>query len=216
MRDQFVFHIEQYPIAESVGANVDEVLREDTTFTVVTEDGNKFKGNAVVFCTGKEYRRLGAPDEEKFLGRGIAFCATCDAPLYRGKRVAVVGSGNSALTAVRDLINFAAEIHLVHRRNIFTADASLIKEVKSVKKVKFHTNTEIQEFLGDDRLRGVRLKSIEGKKTEDLKIDGVFLEIGLTPNTESIEDLIELNERGEIPVKADSSTTITGFSQPAM
>ncbi len=210
MRDQFAFHMEQYPIAESVGANVDEVIREDTTFTVATEDGSKFKGNSVVFCTGKEYRRLGVPGEEKFLGRGIAFCATCDAPLYKGKRVAVVGGGNSALTAVRDLVNFATEIHLVHRRNIFTADVSIVNEVKSTKNVVLHTNMVVQEFRGDDRLKGVRLKSTEGN-IEDLEIDGVFLEIGLTPNTEPIKDFIDLNERGEIPVKADNSTAIAGF-----
>jgi len=211
MRDQFVFHMEQYPIAESLGANVHTVIREDALFTVVTENGNKFESNSVVFCTGKEYRRLGVPGEKKFIGRGIAFCATCDAPLYKGKRVAVVGGGNSALTAVRDLINFATEIHLVHRRDTFTADTSLVIEVKTAKNVIFHTNMVVEAFLGNERLKDVRLKSSGGKRIKELKVDGVFLEIGLTPNTDPIKGIIQLNDRGEIPVKADCSTTIPGF-----
>ena len=211
MRDQFVFHMERYPIAESLGANVHKVIREDTLFTVMTENGNKYESNSVVFCTGKEYRKLGVPGENKFLGHGIAFCATCDAPLYKGKRVAVVGGGNSAFTAVRDLINFATEIHLVHRRDSFTADNALFIEVKTAKNVVFHTNMVVQAFLGDERLKGVRLKSSKGKKIEELNVDGVFLEIGLTPNTDPIKGIMELNERGEIPIEADCSTTIPGF-----
>ncbi len=176
-----------------------------------TEGKKEYKGNSVIFCTGKEYRRLGVPGEDKFIGRGIAFCATCDAPLYRGKKVAVVGGGNSAFTAVRDLINFADEIHLVHRKDSFKADISLVKHVKSTKKVLLHTNMVVQEFLGDDTLRGVRLKSTQEQETLDIEVDGVFLEIGLTPNTEAVKDLIQLNARGEIPVKSDNSTALSGF-----
>ncbi len=211
MKDQFLFHMEQYPIAESVGANVLNVGKNNSTFIVTTEDKKEFTGNSVIFCTGKEYRRLGVPGEEKFIGRGIAFCATCDAPLYKGKKVAVVGGGNSAFTAVRDLINFADEIYLVHRRDSFKADISLVKHVKSAKKVVIHTNMIVQEFLGDDTFKGIRLRSTNKKETLDIKVDGVFLEIGLRPNTESVRDLIQLNTQGEIPVKSDNSTAISGF-----
>ncbi len=211
MKEQFVFHMEQYPIAESVGENVILVTQKDKTFVIKTEDSKAFKGKSVVYCAGKEYRRLGVRNEEKFIGHGIAFCATCDAPLYKGKKVAVVGGANSALTAARDLITFASEIHLVHRRDTFKADAALVKEVKKAKNVTFHTNMTVQEFLGNDTLTGVRLKSTTSTTTTDLAVDGVFLEIGLSANTDPVKDLVRLNDRGEIPVRSDNATSVSGF-----
>jgi alkyl hydroperoxide reductase subunit F len=211
LKDQFRFHMEKYAIAESIGENVLKIEKKKDVFTVKTEDGNSFKGYSLIFATGKEYRRLGVPGEDKFIGHGIAFCATCDAPLYKGKKVAVVGGGNSAFTAARDLINFATEIHLLHRSNSFKANASLVNEIKNAKNVKFHTNTIIQEFLGRDRLSGVKLKSTTGKESLSLHLDGIFLEIGLTPNTGPVRDLITLNKHGEIPIKDDNSTSIPGF-----
>ncbi len=211
LKDQFVFHMEQYPIAETVGANVVKVVKKNNTFTVKTENDKEFKGNSVIFCTGKEYRRLGVAGEDRFIGHGIAFCATCDAPLYKDKKVAVVGGGNSAFTAVRDLINFAKEIHHIHRGDTFKADAALIKEAKNAKNVVFHTKSVIQEFMGKETLNGVRLQSTEGEETTELQVDGVFLEIGLTPSTEAVKDLIQLSERGEIPVQHDNSTFVPGF-----
>lgn len=209
--EQFTYHMEQYAIAESVGENVVQVEKKGTTFFVKTEKDTEFKGNSVIFSTGKEYRRLGVPGEDKFIGHGIGFCATCDAPLYKGKKVAVVGGANSAFTAARDLIGFATEVYLVHRRDSFKADTSLVDEVKKAKNVKFYTNMVIQAFLGEEKLTGVRLRAIEGKETTDLQVDGVFLEIGLTPNTDAVKDFVQLNERGEIPVNKDNSTSIPGF-----
>jgi alkyl hydroperoxide reductase subunit F len=106
---------------------------------------------------------------------------------------------------------FAKEIHLVHRRDAFNADASLVNDAKKAKNVTFHTNMVVGEFLGNDKLTGVRLRSTTGKKTKDLHVDGVFLEIGLTANTDPIKDFIELNEKGEIPVQQDNATSISGF-----
>lgn len=211
MKDQFTFHVEQYPIAESVGETVIAVTQKNKTFTVKTEGGKAFKGRTVIYCAGKEYRRLGVPNEEKFIGHGIAFCATCDAPLYKNKKVAVIGGANSAFTAARDLITFASEIHLVHRREMYKADAALVAEVRKAKNVTFHTNMIVQEFLGNDTLTGVRLKSADSTTTKDVQVDGVFLEIGLSANTDPVRDFIVLNEKGEIPVHADNTTSISGF-----
>ena len=127
---------------------------------------------------------------------------------YQGRRVAVVGGGNSALTAVRDLIDFASEIHLIHRRAEFRADQALIEEVKKAQNVTFHTPMIVHSFLGKDVLTGVRLESVYGKDRMDLSVDGVFLEIGLTPNSKPLKDLVGLNKWGEIPVSQDQSTSI--------
>ena len=174
MTEVFRNHMERQPISEVLGVNVTKVEKENSSFLLMTEEGKRFKARSVVYCAGKEYRRLGVPGEEQFVGRGIGFCATCDAPLYQGKRVAVVGGGNSAFTSVRDLINFASEIHVIHRKTEFKADASLIQEIKGAKNVIFHTPMEVRAFLGADKLTGVRLESVDGKEKFDLLVDGVF------------------------------------------
>lgn len=211
MTELFRNHLEEYLIAEALGTNVVEVEKDDSGFIVSTDDDRRFRARSVIYCAGKEYRRLGVPGEERFLGRGISFCATCDAPLYRSKQVAVVGGGNSAFTAARDLLNFASEINLIHRREEFKADAKLIREVRNASNVVFHAPMLVRGFLGKDRLTGVRLESVDGKDRYDLKIDGVFLEIGLTPNSIALKNLIQLNEWGEVPINRDQSTTIQGL-----
>ena len=211
MTELFRNHLEEYLIAEALGTNVVEVEKDDRGFIVSTDDDRRFRARSVIYCAGKEYRRLGVPGEERFIGRGISFCATCDAPLYRSKQVAIVGGGNSAFTAARDLLNFTSETHLIHRREEFKADAKLIREVRKTRKVVFHTPMLVRGFLGKDRLTGVRLESVDGKDRYDLKIDGVFLEIGLTPNSSSLKNLIRLNEWGEVPINRDQSTTIQGL-----
>jgi alkyl hydroperoxide reductase subunit F len=211
LKEQFMFHAEAYPIAESIGANVVMVALDNKIFLVKTDDEKTFKGRSVIFCTGKEYRRLGVPGEDRFIGHGIAFCATCDAPLYKNKTVAVVGGGNSAFTAARDLTGYAKNVHVVHRRDRFTADNALVKEVKKAPNITLHTNMSVTEFQGDTRLESVVLTSTRNAETISIAVDGVFLEIGLTPNTGAVRDLIALNKRAEIPVQHDNSTDVPGF-----
>lgn len=211
MTEIFRNHMERQPIAEAIGINVEKIDKENNSFILTTEDGKHFKARSVIYCAGKEYRKLGVPGEEQFIGRGIGFCATCDAPLYQGKRVAVVGGGNSAFTSVRDLVNFASEIHLIHRKTEFKADASLTQDVKSAKNVVLHTPMEVRAFLGTEKLTGVRLESVDGKEKFDLLVDGVFLEIGLIPNSSPLKDLLHLSESAQIPANRDQSTKIEGL-----
>jgi thioredoxin-disulfide reductase len=204
-------HVENHAIAEASGTNVVGVKRAKTQFLVKTEDKRQFRARSIIYCAGMEYRRLGVPGEERFLGKSIGFCATCDAPLYRDKKVAVVGGGNSAFTAARDLLTFASEIHLIHRRKDFTADKKLSEEVLNSGNVTTHTPMEVRAFLGKKKLTGIRLKSADSRKKLDITVDGVFLEIGLSPNSVPMKDIIELNQWGEVPVKKDQSTSIPGL-----
>jgi alkyl hydroperoxide reductase subunit F len=158
-----------------------------------------------------EYRRLGVPGEERFIGKGIGFCATCDAPLYQGKAVAVVGGGNSAITAVRDLMNYASELHIIHRREDLTANYELIEETLASGVVKIHKPMIVKSFLGMDKLTGVRLESTDGLERFDLKVDGVFLEIGLDPNNDPLKNLLKMNEAGEVPITESGSTQVEGL-----
>ena len=211
MSETFRWHMERNPVAEAIGSNVAKVEKKGQEFGLATEDGKLFKALAVVYCAGKEYKRLDVPGEEKFMGKGIAFCATCDAPLYKGKHVAVVGGGNSAFTSARDLLGFASEIHLVHRRPDFRADTALVGEVRKAANVTFHNPMEVVEYLGSDKLTGIRLRSPDGKNKQDLAVDGVFLEIGLTPNSAPLQGLLQLTPAGEVPVDRAQATHEKGL-----
>ncbi|RMG28523.1 MAG: hypothetical protein D6721_08200 [Gammaproteobacteria bacterium] len=205
-------HAERFPVAERLGTEVTEVRRrEDGDFEVRTRDGQRYRARSIVYCAGKQHRTLGVPGEARFLGRGIAFCATCDAPLYADRRVAVVGGGNSAFTAARDLLPWAREIHIINLLPDFQADPVLIEEVTANDKVKLHPSTHVRAFLGDDQLTGVRLESEDGRERQDLPVDGVFLEIGLVPNSKPVEKLLKLDEQGQIPTHCDGSTEVPGF-----
>ncbi|MFP4477590.1 MAG: protein disulfide oxidoreductase [Desulfatibacillaceae bacterium] len=211
LSEQFRHHAEHYEVDEALGVTVEKITRSGDVFTAVAEDGNEYTGKTVVYCAGKEYRRLGVPGEDRFIGHGIAFCATCDAPLYKDRRVAVVGGGNSAFTAARDLMHWAREIHVINIIPDFQADAVLQEQVGEAGNVTLHPGTTVQRFLGTQKLGGVRLVGAEGKHITDLPVDGVFLEIGLSPNSGPVKDLVELNENGEIVTKRDQSTSVPGF-----
>ncbi|MBU2490759.1 MAG: FAD-dependent oxidoreductase [Proteobacteria bacterium] len=206
-------HAERFDIAEELDVRVDQVRAERDILVALAADGRSFSGRGLIWCAGAAYRRLNVPGEDRFLGRGIAFCATCDAPLYQGKRVAVVGGGNSAFTAARDLLHWAREIHVINIEPDFQADPALVEEVGSAPNVKFHKSSRVLEYLGSGALSGVRLETGKGdsEKTLDLPVDGVFLEIGLSPNTRPVAGLVDLNAQGEIPVNRDQSTAVPGF-----
>lgn len=205
-------HLENYPIAVRLHSKVMRIEKAGEEFLVHGEDNQHYRGRAVIYCAGKRYRRLDVPGEERFTGRGIAWCATCDAPLYQDKRVAVVGGGNSAFTAVRDLLRYASKIHIIHVHDSFKADPILVDEVRQAgQKVQFHLGAQVREFLGKEKLEGVRLVSGEGEPLEDLAVDGVFLEIGLEPNSAAVAQLVELNDRKEVSVDRNQATAIPGL-----
>lgn len=211
MGSTFHDHMARYPVAEALGEAVTKIEKAGAEFLLTTDSGKTYNALAVVYCAGKEYKRLGAKGEERLMGKGIAFCATCDAPLYQGKKVAVVGGGNSAFTAVRDLRGIAAEVHLVHRGTDFKADEVLIEEARNARNVVFHTSREVREYLGKDVLTGLVLSSPDGKEKEELAVDGVFLEIGLNPNSGPLKNLLPLTPLGEVAVDKTQATAAKGL-----
>lgn len=211
MGGTFHEHMARYPVAEALGEAVTKIEKAGAEFLLTTDAGRTYNALSVVYCAGKEYKRLGAKGEDRFMGKGIAFCATCDAPLYKGKKVAVVGGGNSAFTAVRDLRGLAAEVHLIHRSTGFRADEVLVEEAKKAPNVVFHLSRELREYLGKGSLTGLVLASPDGKETEELAVDGVFLEIGLNPNSGPLKDLLPLTAFGEVAVDKSQATAARGL-----
>lgn len=167
----------------------------------VASDKGEHQAKAVLIATGGRRRKLAVPGEDKFEGKGVNYCTTCDAPLFKGKTVAVVGGGNAALEGVIDLSSYAKKIYVLDFAPELLADPVTQEEVK-VKGdlVTLIQNVEIQEILGENKVSGLKYKNRKSKKVEELKVEGVFIEIGSAPNSEAVKGLVKLNKAGEIIV----------------
>ncbi|KKW47402.1 MAG: Alkyl hydroperoxide reductase subunit F [Parcubacteria group bacterium GW2011_GWA1_60_11] len=176
-------------------------------FRVETKQGTTLETRTVLMALGSRRRRLGVPGEDKFEGKGVVFCSTCDAPLFKDKVTAVVGGGNAGLEAVRDLLSYASKIYLVVRSDALKGDPITQDTVKQSPKVDIIYNAETQEILGDGFVTALRYKDKASGGVKELKLDGVFVEIGSVPNSDLVKDVVERNERGEIVVDHKTQRT---------
>jgi thioredoxin reductase (NADPH) len=187
-------------------------LRADGRFKCVTTgDGEDYRAGAVLLAVGSTYRRLGIPGEEDFIGAGVHFCATCDGPFYRGKDVIVVGGGNSAGEESIFLARFADKVTIVTRDVGLTASKVVQQKVEENDKIEVLSRTTPAEFRGDSRLRSVVLRDVASDETREIDPDGVFVFIGLTPNTQLVADLVELDEFGFIKTDIGLQTSVPGI-----
>ncbi len=181
---------------------------EGCIFEVETESGDVYHSRTVTIASGAKHRELGVPGEEKLKGRGVAYCSTCDAFFYAGKRVAVVGSGNSALETVLDLaINNAREIYLLIRSPQTKGSLTNREKAEQLPQVTVVPNALVTEILGENEVTGVRYKHKESENIEELSVDGVFVAIGSKPNTEIVRGLVEMSEDGEIFIDHQTAKT---------
>lgn len=167
-------------------------------YAIKTESGEEYASKTIIIASGGRHRHLGIPGEEKLNGKGVAYCSTCDAPFFRGKKVAVVGGGNAGLEAVEDLLPYADEIVLIVRSGEVKGDQVTQDKVLNSPKVNILYHTIPEEILGENIVSGIRIKHTDTGSRETINLNGVFVEIGMVPNTEFVKDLLDLNERGEI------------------
>jgi thioredoxin reductase (NADPH) len=189
---------------------VQEIIPGDPVHTVVLED-RKVTTGAIIIATGARYKRLGVAGEDKLTGHGVSFCATCDGALYRDQEIAMVGGGDNALTEILFLERFAKKIHLIHRRHEFRAARYLQERVMALDKVQVHWDSEVVEFQGQDELSAIKLKNVKTLKTITLPLSGVFIAIGMVPNTAWLKDLLPLDEYGFIFTDINMVTDIPGI-----
>ncbi|SDE18506.1 NADH dehydrogenase [Sporomusa acidovorans DSM 3132] len=182
----------------------------DGTFHVIS-DGGKYQAQAVIVASGKRPRRLEVPGEAEFIGRGVSFCATCDGPLYAGKHVAVVGGGNSALQAAIELSGVAEKVYLISLHG-YNADPIVIERLRELTKpvIEFsgYTTTEIK---GSEAVESLIISNNETKAQTELAIQGVFVEIGLLPNSEFCQDILAFNKYREVVTDCRTRTNIPGL-----
>ena len=178
--------------------------------SVKLEDGRIFRSKAVILSPGGRPRSLNIPGEDIFKGTGISYCATCDGDFFEGKEVVVVGGGNSALEEAVALTNFATKVTIVHQFDHFQAFEHAVQEAEKNPKISFIMGSELREFKGNNILEEVSIEKLSTGEISTLKTDGTFIFAGYLPNTEPINGLIELNDRGEMIVNGDMKTNIPG------
>ena len=204
---KFEEHMRKYGIELKENEQVLEIKERDERIRVKTDKGT-YEGKTAIIASGKRSRELGVPGEREFKNRGLTYCATCDAPLFAGKDVAVVGGGNSALDATLQLVQIAKHIYLINITANLTGDSVMRAKVRESNKVDILNSTGVTAILGERMVSGIKIKRED--KEEILPVEGVFVEIGLIPNSEFAKDL-EKNERGEIKVNSYNETNIPGI-----
>lgn len=177
-------------------------------FEVETESGKTFQGKAVILAAGARRKKLNVPGEDEFSGKGVAYCSTCDAPLFSGKRVAVIGGGNAGLEAVQDLFPYAAEIYLLEYGEALKGDPVTQEEIKKNPKFKgIILGAQTLEIVGDKMMAGLRYKDKKTGEEKLLELGGVFIEIGSVPNSEMTKGLVELDKWGQVIIDSKHATT---------
>jgi alkyl hydroperoxide reductase subunit F len=174
-------------------------------------NGGSLKSRSVIISTGARWRNVNVPGEEQYKNKGVAFCPHCDGPLFKGKRVAVIGGGNSGVEAAIDLAGVVAHVSLLEFADSLKADAVLVSKLKSLPNVSIHVNAQTAEITGDgQKVNGLRYTDRVSQASQHLELEGVFVQIGLVPNTEFLKGTLELSKHGEIVVDAKGHTNLSG------
>lgn len=186
------------------------VIKEKYSYLETNKATYNFK--AIVLATGSHYKTIGVKGENQFKGRGVSYCGVCDGPLFKGKRVMVVGGGNTATTTTLYLSGIVSEVLVVHRRDAFRSEQTLVDEIKSKNNIQIFWNTQIQEILGDKLVKSVLVVDNKTKESKKLPVDAVFVQIGEAPNNQIAQNTgIKMNANGHVIVDTYQRTNISGI-----
>ncbi|NQW24032.1 MAG: thioredoxin-disulfide reductase [SAR202 cluster bacterium] len=185
-------------------------ITKDGDYRVVSSDSGDVRAKAVIIAAGSTLRQLGIPGEAEFFGRGVSQCATCDGPLYMNQVVAVVGGGDSAADEALTLTEYAERVLLIHRRDQLRSQQALTDRVNENSKIEVVWNTVIEEVLGADTVSGLRLRNTVTNTENAMELSGLFVYVGLEPNSEMVAGLIERDNAGHIPVNLSMETEVSG------
>jgi alkyl hydroperoxide reductase subunit F len=210
LMQKFEEQVKQFPIDMKTGERVSSLSQTNGGFEARTDKGESYQARAAIIATGKRPRQLNVPGEEKLRGRGVTYCAICDGPLFAGENVAVIGGGNSALEATEDMVKIAEHVYLVSLTPL-TGDQMLIDKVKDTNNLTMFLEHEVLEIKGESRVKGIKIRDLKSKQERELDLGGIFIEIGLIPNSESFKGIVHLNSLGEIEVNCANETGVPGL-----
>ncbi|MHA1276203.1 MAG: thioredoxin-disulfide reductase [Candidatus Helarchaeota archaeon] len=200
--------------AEAAGAELFELVevvniqKEEDLFKITTADAQEFTAKAIILTTGSVPRKLGIPGEDEFLGRGVSYCAICDAPFFKEKKVVVVGGGNTAVVSAKYLAELGSEVRLVHRRATTRGEATIRKELQA-QDVQFFWNSVVKEVKGNEKVTSITID--RHGKVQEIETDGLFIHVGEIPTNELAKKLqLELDEEGFVKINTKAETNIEG------
>ncbi len=210
LMEKFQKHAQSFEEVTMHSARVERIEKGDGIFRLHMDDGTQAEGKTLIFAMGSNKRHLGVPGEQEFSGKGVTYCATCDAFFYRNKTVAVIGGGDSAVEGAAIAAQVAKQVYLVHRRNEFRAEPYWVERVKAKENVSMVLENQIVEILGDQKVTGVRLAHpVNG--SDILPVDGVFIEVGANPATALAQEIgCEVDAKGYLKVDNAMRTTVPG------
>ncbi len=188
---------------------VKKIKQKDDTFEVEII-GGRFEARSIIVCSGKSPRKLGVPGEEKFIGKGLSSCVTCDGPLFRDKEVAVIGGGNSAISAALELEKYARKIYIINLGQDLIGEEIRIDKVKKSTKIEVIASAKTTAILGSNLVESLKYQDLKTGEASEIKIQGIFVEIGWVPSTAYLENFVELTPAKEVKINKDNATSIPG------
>ncbi|MBI4918774.1 thioredoxin-disulfide reductase [archaeon] len=197
--------------AEFITGKATQINKEEKEFLVTINNKDKVKARSVILAFGRLPKKLNIPGEDKFFGRGVSTCATCDGPLYRGRTVAVIGGGNAGVEGSLELADIATKVYLVHRRDELKADAVTVEKLKKKKNVEIILDSSPTEIKGEKFVKSVTVKNLKDNKEREIPVDGLFIEIGSEVDTSTVKHLVKTNERNEVLVNDVGATSCPGI-----
>lgn len=186
---------------------VEKVEKSGEWFRVITKNGQKLETKTVLVTTGSRRKKLGIPGGKEFDGKGVVYCSTCDAPIFKNKTVAVIGGGNAGLEAVIDLLSYATKVYLLDFNGQLKGDPFTQEKIKSDSRVQIILKAKALEVVGDKLVTSLKYEDLETNQLKEIKLDGIFVEIGSVPNIEFVKDLVTTNKAGEITIDHKTQAT---------
>jgi len=209
LNNNFENHLDYFDVKRLYNVSVNKLNKENNLFISELSNNQQIKSKTVILATGGNPRKLNIKGEKEFEGNGISYCVICDGAFYNNKDVLVVGGGNSALEAAIDLSNNAKSVHILQNLNNFTAEKTLVDKVLNNKKITYTFNANIIEFTGENALNKVIYKENDQLKMK--YVDGVFIQIGIIPNSKLVKDLVNLNKFNEVVTNNEQKTSLEGL-----
>jgi len=204
-------HMNDYDVTVKEHLRVSEI-KKGLNKEVTLSTGEKIETRSIIIATGANWRELGVPGERENIGNGVAYCPHCDGPFFKGKDVAVVGGGNSGIEAAIDLSALASRVTVFEFLPELKADKILINQALEKENIDIHTNVEVQEIIaGNEQVKAIKYKDRESENVSSLNLSGVFVQIGLIPNSQFLKGVVELNNFGEIIVNDYGETSEEGI-----
>lgn len=192
-------------------SGIKDIKKKGKNFVITTGDGKSETAKAIIIAGGKVPHMLGVPGEKEFLNRGVAYCAYCDGPLFKGKDVAIIGGGNSALDSALNLCKIVKQIYIVNITKELNGDKVMIDKVMDLPHIRVMNNTEAIAIEGEKTVSSIRIKSRDGGLQKDLPVSGVFIEVGSLPATDYLKGLVKLNKHSEIIIDEYNMTSVAGI-----